>query len=535
MSEVKDFGSKDLFGPEPLIDVSDNEVTDPAPEDPQPQHAVPYKEKCFLGAISSFKTPKSLNNENWVAWKGQITPMLELNGVWTHCDGAEVAPPPEEKKRCKEWDTAERVTQILISNNLLVAQFVHVSEVATVKQVWDNLKVVHEHCRQQSITAIRCTLYQMCAQDGDNILAHLMNMCALQVQLHHMGLKVPDMDFTNILVLSLLKSWDLFTTSYLGSQMGAKVLTSQQFITIIRDECNRQKVANGGINGMETVLMAQSLKRPAKKKKAADKEKKSVCFTCGRNNHLAKDCFFKGKLKCANCGRFNHETSECRSTGKGKEKESETTITESMPTQNGKHHKVEHAQQACNVQDDEEMEDSMYITHNKRSSDCADIDVNSWLADSAASSHLLNQRDAFKEFTPLNRTIRGVGNMDVPVKGRGMMRLKSQTDKQNYVIVLQDVLYVPQAPNSLLSIPHLDESGGHTIMGDGRIHLYDKNETLIAVGWKVERMYLLNITAYTALKQVALSMETTNTWLDWHCQFRHIGVSGLQCTLRNAW
>ncbi|KIM65718.1 hypothetical protein SCLCIDRAFT_112267, partial [Scleroderma citrinum Foug A] len=443
-----------------------------------------------------------LNDENWVAWKGQITPMLELNGVWTHCDGAEVAPPPEEIEWCKEWDTAERVMWILISNNLSAAQFVHVSEAGTVKQMWDNLKAVHEHHGQQSILAIRHTLYQSCTQDGDDIITHLMTLRLLQVQLHYMGSKVPDQDFTNILLSSLPKSWDSFTTSYLGSQMGANILTSQQFIAIICNECNRQKAANGGINGMETILMAQSLKHPAKKKKAADKEKKRACFTCGRNSHLAKDCFFKGKLN----------------TGKGKEKRAKQQSPRACLPKTGNAARSN-------------MEDGMYVTHNKGISDCADIDVNSWLADSAVSLHLSNQCDMFKEFTPLNRTIQGVGNMDIPVKGRGMMRLKSWTDKQNYVIVLQDVLYVPQAPNSLLSIPHLDKSGRHADMGDGCIHLYDKNETLITVGWKVKRMYLLNVTAYTALKWVALLMEMTNTWLDWHCQFRHIGVSGLQHTL----
>ena len=263
-------------------------------------------------------------------------------------------------------------------------------------------------------------------------------------------------------------------------------------------------------------MTARSSKRPAKKKKAAEKEKgKRACFTCGRNNHLTRDCFFKGKQKCANCGCFNHETSECRSAAKGKEQEKETTVTEGMPTQNGKRHKVECAQQARNVQDDEEMEDGTYVTQNKLSSDCADIDTNSWLADSAASSHLSNQRDAFEAFTPLNKTIRGVGNTDVPVKGRGTIRLQSQTG-QKYMIVLQDVLYVPQAPNNLFSISRLDESGGRAIMGDGHIHLYDKNKMLIAVGRKVERMYLLDIAAQPALERAALSTETANTWQDWH-------------------
>ena len=344
-----------------------------------------------------------------------------------------------------------------------------------------------------------------------------------------MGSIVPDGDFTNILISSLPASWDPFTTSYLGSQTGDRVLTSQQFIAIIQDESNRRK-SNGGDGGTETVLTAQSSKRTAKKRKAVEPEKtKKACFTCGRTNHLAKDCFFKGKPKCEKCGRFNHETSECRSAEKGKEKEK--TVTESVTTQNGKHRKVECAQQARDVQEDEDMEDGTYVTKNTASSDCADIHADSWLADSAASSHLSSLREAFTEFTPLNRTIRGVGNIEVPVKGRGTIKLKSWTDGQNFVIVLKDVLYVPQAPNNLFSISRLDESGGHANMGDGRIHLYDKNKNLIAVGRKVERMYLLDVTAAPALERVALSTEMANTWQDWHRRFGHIGVSGLQRTL----
>ena len=68
MSEVEDLGSEVSFGPEPLIEVSDGPdgAPGPPPENPQ-QQAVPYKEKRFLGAISSFKTPDPLNDENWVA------------------------------------------------------------------------------------------------------------------------------------------------------------------------------------------------------------------------------------------------------------------------------------------------------------------------------------------------------------------------------------------------------------------------------------------------------------------------------------
>ena len=414
-----------------------------------------------------------------------------------------------------------------------MVQFVHVSQATSVKQMWDNLKAVHEHRSQQSIMAIRRTLYQACAKDSNNIVAHLTNMRSLQAQLHHMGSMVPDQDFTNILVSSLPESWDPFMTSYQGSQTGDNVLTSQQLVAIIQDKYNRRTVSKGGAGGTETVLAAHSSSKCVTgKRKAAEGEKtKKACFTCSRTNHLAKDCFFKGKTKCGNCGHFNHETSKCRSAGKGKEKE--TTITKSMTTQNGKHRKVEHAQQAHDVHEDEEMEDGMYITQNIESSDYADIDANSWLADSVASSHLSNLRDAFIEFTPLNKMIQGVGNVKVPVEGRGTINLKSQTGQQ-YVIVLKDVLFVPQAPNSLFSLSRLDDSSRRVIVGDECIHLYDKNKNLIAIGWKIERMYLLDITAHPALKWATLSMEMGNTWQTWHCRFGHISMSGLQCTLNKG-
>ena len=66
--------------------------------------AGPYMQKCFLCAISSFKMPELLNDNNWVSWKGQIWPMLELNEVWTHCEGLSIVPPPNDDCRA-EWDT----------------------------------------------------------------------------------------------------------------------------------------------------------------------------------------------------------------------------------------------------------------------------------------------------------------------------------------------------------------------------------------------------------------------------------------------
>jgi len=178
------------------------------------------------------------------------------------------------------------------------------------------------------------------------------------------------------------------------------------------------------------------------------------------------------------------------------------------------------------------MTDATYITQQHALPDNTDAIISdSWLADSATSSHISNKREAYQCFTPLHTHVKGVGNVLVPVEGKGSVELKSRVKEKNIMIVLPNVLYVPSAPNSLVSLTRLDESGGHAAMGNGIIQLYDKNQTLIAVGRRVERMYLLDVSTVTPPHDSSATEIVLFTWTDWHRQFGHVGISGLQRTL----
>ena len=86
-------------------------------------------------------------------------------------------------------------------------------------------------------------------------------------------------------------------------------------------------------------------------------------------------------------------------------------------------------------------------------------------------------------------------------------------------------------PNIFDALQCLDESGRHAVMGTGCVHLYDKNKTSIAVGKKVKRMYLLQVTAQPASEHLILLKEGEGSWQQRHHQFGHISVSGLQQTI----
>ena len=115
-----------------------------------------------------------------------------------------------------------------------------------------------------------------------------------------------------------------------------------------------------------------------------------------------------------------------------------------------------------------------------------DISKYDWILDSGTTSHICTARDAFTEFYPLtNTTIQGVGNDPISEQGRGTVILKFDFDGKSYRYQLRNTLYVPDAPNCLLSISRLDDMGGHVEFRNGECILKDKGNHIVGKGYKI--------------------------------------------------
>ncbi|KAG1894178.1 uncharacterized protein F5891DRAFT_985292 [Suillus fuscotomentosus] len=147
-----------------------------------------------LGSVSSYRMGE-LKDDNWMMWKEKI----------------------------EMWEKDDQIAWTIILINLKDEQVVHVSRAKTVKEAWDNLKMIHE-------TRI-----------------HVTEMMNKHNQLNIMGCEIPDAEFKALLVMSLLKSWESWTVSYLGTHAdkgkSQKIAgyTSQELISIIIDESNHRK------------------------------------------------------------------------------------------------------------------------------------------------------------------------------------------------------------------------------------------------------------------------------------------------------
>src|SRR6266704_5737832 len=90
-----------------------------------------------------------------------------------------------------------------------------------------------------------------------------------------------------------------------------------------------------------------------------------------------------------------------------------------------------------------------------------------WLADTATTCHITNQRNALRDYREEDGEIEGIGETVAKSLGRGTATLISRISGKKHAIHLNNVCYVPRATNSLLSISLFDESSGTITVKNG--------------------------------------------------------------------
>jgi hypothetical protein len=245
------------------------------------------------------------------------------------------------------------------------------------------------------------------------------------------------------------------------------------------------------------------------------------------------ECHFLGRVKCHRCGKPGHSEDECwfnknqkdkrgnKGDGKGwnnKPKKEEANVIEEVAF----------------ITDDtiqfNPSEDKQYFNFGNHTVSTAEgIDERviyyDWFADSATSSHISNQHEAFTTFKPLSgKSVAGVGRNRARVEGWGTIELESTYEGSQYLLRLEDVLYIPSNRNNLILLRHLDTAGGQYIGGRGVIKLITKDGTTIAKGTKINNnLYKMDVTMKlpAATKtlvtpQTFTVTEPAHSWETWH-------------------
>lgn len=438
-----------------------------------------------------------LKATNWMPWKRRMLAVLRDLGLENYiAKDAKIPetadsknPTTEELAAQARWRTGDAKARTRIELAIGDSEMIHISGAETAREMWDQLTTVKESKGRLGILATRRALYRATAEEGFEMVDHISTLRKLQEELHIMGNKIPDEDFVMILVTSLPESWDNYTSSYLGSSGNKPTLSSHELIAILLEEDRRRKGRNGD---SATSLQAKGQARGRAKPNTENSDKE--CYNCHKKGHLSKDCWAKGGGK----------------EGQG-------------PKGRRGPHRGNKTNQA------QETDAINHISY--MSSQGHQPSKYNWFLDSATTSHICNQRDAFIDYHPLtNSTIDGIGPTPATASGRGSIKVNFSVDGKIITHHLSNVLHVPNASNCLLSGTRFDDAGGEFIGGKGKCILKDKSGKIVGTGIKTGGLYLLDARAQL------LGQERTNysnapnklSWDQWHRRFGHISIKALE-------
>jgi hypothetical protein len=345
-------------------------------------------------------------------------------------------PTDVEKGLIKVWTTGDAKARTRLELAIGDAEMIHISGANTAREMWEQLKTVKESRGRLGILATRRALYRASAADDFEMVGHISNLRKLQEELHLMGSIVSDEDFVMILITSLPEAWDNYTSAYLGSSGNTPELKSHEIIAILLDEDRRRKGRSGSSG--ETTLQAKG-------GKAKEKKKDCECYNCKKKGHMAKDCWAKG-------GGMEGKGPKGRK-GPNREK----------------------ANQAEEV--NTSLNDIAYMAGGQVAKS-----KEVWYLDSGTTSHISNNRDTYTDFVKTDPTpIKGIGSPAI-CTGYGTIMIDFKVKGKTLTHKLHHVLYLPDAPNCLISVSRFDEKGGRAIFCKGECFLEGKDKTIIGYG-----------------------------------------------------
>ncbi|GBN08374.1 Retrovirus-related Pol polyprotein from transposon TNT 1-94 [Araneus ventricosus] len=161
---------------------------------------------------------------------------------------------------------------------------------------------------------------------------------------------------------------------------------------------------------------------------------------------------------------------------------------------------------------------------------------NSWVFDTAASSHFCGNKNLFHEFQPLtNNTNMSVAIDGVNCKIEGIGTVKLLFKKGEEIVNLKNVMYSPKLRRNLMAGPLFDKGGASFIGGKGKIDVFSNDGRKLFSARKENGLYYV-YPSYPQKRRsnpIALNASNKNNLEDWHRKFCHINPRYIINTSKN--
>ncbi|KAJ8468724.1 hypothetical protein ONZ45_g17140 [Pleurotus djamor] len=412
--------------------------------------------------------------ENYSVWKIKMTDILTDLGLIGYVDGSERKPNDDAPDLDKTaWSKKDKQALCTIRLRIADKLLVFAAGAKTSAEAWNAMRDMLEARGPIGIVLARRKFFRAQCVEGTSIEEHIRTLRSYQEELHGLGQKIEDPEFSITLLTSLPESWNSFISAIDSSALEK----SAPLIARILEEDRRLQSKPGA----DTALSAAHRKPK-----------------------------YNPNVTCYNCGKRGHKSPECRSPAKAQGPDRKRF-------QRGKP-----SDQAHEAVSDQGLEDFAFMADEGLAASST-----TWLADSGCTSHVIRDKSLFSDYveTP-GHTIRGMG--EIPCLGKGSVKLLSTlADGSTYTITLRDALHAPSSPHNLVSVTRMTDADYTVVADKDTLVIQSPRGTPVAEGVKKGGLYFLSCVGLSG-SDTAYAAVQGRTWDEWHRALGHIHMGAVK-------
>jgi hypothetical protein len=395
---------------------------------------------------------------NWVDYRNQLLWLLELQHIEMHItnDSMLTSYTTQGKigglKPQERWMKEEMAIRQVISTSVPSAAFTQIKGQKTVKVAWAALKKLYEEKMHGLSTDLMRRFQNTKCRENDSICTNFEQMANVREQLVAMGKVISDEDYTDILLTSLLTSYNQSCTSISHSTcLSRQPLTTNTLKEMILDEFTQCEIKKEKLNSKDEAFAADTTKP------------KKQCSNCKKRGHLKANCWAKGGGKEGQGPRSKDKGKDSAAAAEDKDVEAWTLVDEEPA----------------------EEDDTMWIVVEEAEADEDDSEIAAaagsspaWLGrvhdtatelyDSRASRHMSPFREWFLTYQPIKpHPIIGADKSMFYAVGTRDLRIEVPHGESSTPIILRDTLHAPNIALTVVSIDRICKAGNSvTFKGD---------------------------------------------------------------------
>lgn len=405
------------------------------------------------------------DKDNFEIWKFQVDILLKSSGLYDVIDGTNQLSECTTNEERAKWEKADAKAQRVLTTTITKSCVLHVMNCKNSKEMYAKLTNIYEGEVEQRKCRLMQEFFCYTYKKGTNMATFLSELENVAVNLKTVNNNIDDEILTSKILSTLPEQCKYFASAWESTAKIDKTLANLKSRLLIE----------------ESRVKESEDKEEAVAFKAIDKR----CYNCSKTGHFAKSCRFRessNMFKCKLCKKNNHDEKDC------------------------------YFRKNKNPSHRNEKKKIAFLTSINRSCE------NKSIVDSGSTSHLTNDEGCLEDVKNTTIEIKvAKNNSSMEAKGIGKVRTNN--------CELNNVLFVPELSNKLLSVNAVTENGGKVKFTKNKVQILVNDEVFLS-GRKQNGLYTINLNQ--SEKENSLLSEAENSDKIWHRRMGHLGKKNLE-------